>query len=36
MQLDAGLAAADTLGDDGYGTLVRSGLERLAERLTDG
>jgi hypothetical protein len=33
VQLDAGLAAADALGDDGYGALVRGGLERLAQRL---
>ncbi len=33
VQLDAGLAAAGTLGDDGYGALVRGGLERLAERV---
>ena len=32
-QLDAGLAAVDALGDDGYGAMVRGGLERLAERL---
>lgn len=32
-QLEAGLAASDALGDDGYGRLVRGGLERLAERL---
>ena len=33
-QLDAGLAAVDALGDDGYGAMIRGGLERLAERLT--
>ena len=32
-QLDAGLAAVDALGDDGYGAKIRGGLERLAERL---
>ena len=32
-QLDAGLAAVDALGDDGYGAMLRGGLERLAERL---
>ncbi len=32
-QLDAGLAAVDGLGDDGYGAMVRGGLDRLAERL---
>src|SRR5512139_3501256 len=32
-QLEAGLAAADALGDGGYGDLVRGGLDRLAERL---
>jgi len=32
-QLEAGLATVDALGDDGYGAMVRGGLERLAERL---
>ena len=32
-QLDAGLAAVDALGDDGYGAMIKGGLERLAERL---
>ena len=32
-QLDVGLAAVDALGDDGYGAMIRGGLERLAERL---
>ena len=32
-QLDLGLAAVDVLGDDGYGAMIRGGLERLAERL---
>ena len=32
-QLDTGLAAVDALGDDGYGAMIRGGLERLAERL---
>lgn len=32
-QLHAGLAAVDGLGDDGYGAMVRGGLDRLAERL---
>lgn len=31
-QLSAGLAAVDLLGDDGYGSMIRSGLERLRER----
>ncbi len=35
-QLEAGRASVDTLGDDGYGALVRGGLERLAERLASG
>ena len=34
VQLEAGLACVDALGDDGYGALVRGGLERLAERLS--
>jgi hypothetical protein len=33
VQLEAGLEAADALGDDGYGALVHGGLDRLAERL---
>jgi len=33
VQLAAGLAASDALGDDGYGRMVRGGLERLAEQL---
>ena len=32
-QLEAGQVMAEALGDDGYGDLVRRGLERLAERL---
>lgn len=32
-ELDAGLAAADALSDDGYGALIRQGLDGLAERL---
>jgi hypothetical protein len=35
-QLDAGLAASDALGDDGYGAMIRGGLARLAERLERG
>jgi hypothetical protein len=31
--LRLGLAAVDELPDDGYGQLIRGGLERLAERL---
>ncbi|WP_236808497.1 hypothetical protein [Amycolatopsis albispora] len=31
--LELGLAAVDALGDDGYGQLIRTGLDRLAERL---
>jgi len=30
---EAGLAAADALGDDGYGAMIRGGLEALAQRL---
>ena len=33
VQLEAGLAAVDVLTDDGYAAMIRSGLERLAERL---
>ena len=33
VQLEAGLAAADALGDDAYGAMVSGGLGRLAERL---
>ena len=32
-ELDAGIASLDALGDDGYAQLIRSGLDRLAERL---
>ena len=32
-ELDAGLACVATLGDDGYGTMIRKGLAGLAERL---
>jgi hypothetical protein len=32
-QLQAGLASADALGDDGYGRMLREGLAGLAERL---
>src|SRR5690349_11279659 len=34
-QLEAGLAAADALGDDAYGAMVSGGLGRLAVRLAD-
>jgi hypothetical protein len=33
VQLEAGLAAADALGDDAYGAMVSGGLGHLAERL---
>ena len=33
--LRRGLAAAGALPDDGYGRMVRGGLERLADRLAD-
>ncbi|MBA3418862.1 MAG: tetratricopeptide repeat protein [Geodermatophilaceae bacterium] len=29
-----GIAAVGTLGDDGYGRMIKGGLDRLAERLT--
>ena len=32
-EVAAGLAAAGSLADDGYGAMVRSGLQRLADRL---
>lgn len=31
--LDRGIAALSTLPDDGYGRMIRAGLDRLAERL---
>ena len=34
--LRRGLAAAGALPDDGYGRMVRGGLERLEDRLADG
>jgi hypothetical protein len=34
--LDLGLAAVDALPDDGYGRMIRAGLERLAARLEAG
>ena len=34
-QLDAGRAASGSLGDDGYGAMIRQGLEGLGERLDD-
>jgi hypothetical protein len=34
--LDLGLAAVDALPDDGYGRMIRAGLERLGERLDAG
>src|SRR3954451_15095245 len=33
--LELGLAAAGSLPDDGYGAMIRGGLEGLAERLAD-
>lgn len=33
--LRRGRAAVDALGDDGYGQLIKSGLDRLDERLAD-
>ena len=35
QHLARGLAAAEALPDDGYGQMIRSGLARLAERLSD-
>ncbi len=35
-QLAAGLAASWALSDEGYGAMVRSGLQRLADRLAAG
>jgi hypothetical protein len=35
-ELDAGLASAHHLGEDGYGAMVRAGLDRLRQRLDDG
>jgi hypothetical protein len=34
--LDRGRAAVASLADDGYGQMIRGGLDRLAERLQDG
>ncbi len=34
IQLAAGLASQDVLGDDGYGTMIRQGLAGLQERIT--
>ncbi|MEV6862819.1 hypothetical protein AB0M44_17695 [Streptosporangium subroseum] len=31
--LERGRAAIDALGDDGYGKMIRAGLEGLADRL---
>ena len=31
--LERGQAAAGSLGDDGYGQMIKGGLDRLAERL---
>lgn len=33
QHLDAGLAAAGSLGDDGYGMMIRRGLDALRKRL---
>jgi hypothetical protein len=33
--LELGLAAAQGLGDDGYSTMIKGGLERLADRLAE-
>lgn len=35
MHLRRGLAAADVLGDDGYGGMIRGGLTRLQARLDE-
>ena len=34
-QLADGLAAADALGEDGYGALIRMGLAGLGDRITE-
>lgn len=31
--VDAGMSRIESLGNDGYGNLIRSGLERVAARL---
>jgi hypothetical protein len=31
--LERGLAAVGSLGDDGYGRMIKGGLDRLGERL---
>ena len=36
VHLRRGLAATSALPDDGYGRMVRTGLERLSDRLGDG
>jgi len=33
--LDAGLATVGALGEDGYGAMIRGGLERLAGRIKE-
>ncbi|MFE3587308.1 tetratricopeptide repeat protein [Streptomyces niveus] len=33
--LERGLEAVGTLGDDGYGQLIKGGLDRLAQRLAE-
>ncbi len=35
VQLAAGMAAVDALADDGYGQLIRGGLDRLSRQLDD-
>lgn len=34
--LEAGLATVDALGEDGYGTMIREGLARIASQLGQG
>lgn len=36
VHLERGVAALDALPDDGYGRMIRAGLERLAGTLADG
>lgn len=36
QHLEAGLAAVGALPDDGYGHMIRGGLERLSQRLRQG
>ena len=35
-QLERGQVAVGSLGDDGYGQMIKGGLDRLGERLASG